>query len=111
MARESSTALPQSSAFTSLEPQGAKGEVVKRATKLLAKAIRHGGDEAAKVVRYLDKDAAKAFKKYAKSIADDLDRIAKIPDVTTRIVKENSITFYETALVYGEGLPCRLPML
>lgn len=70
------------------DPSGAKGELVKQATKLLATAIRRGGHEAAKILKYLDKDAAKAFKKHSGTIARHLDRIAKIPDLTTRIVKE-----------------------
>lgn len=62
-----------------VETRGVRGKVVKEAAKRLASAIRRGGDEVTRIIRYLDKGAAQYFKKYSGEIADELDRIAKIP--------------------------------
>jgi hypothetical protein len=72
------------------EAQGVKGKVVADATKLLAAAIRHGGEKMVRVLSYLDGAAAVTFKRYSGNIANELDRIAKISDLTTHIVKERS---------------------
>ncbi|WP_428265657.1 hypothetical protein [Haliangium sp.] len=84
-------------------PSGARGEIVKHAAMLLADAIRHGGDEAAEVLKHLDKGAAKAFRKHSGTIANALDKIALIPDLTTQIVKEKLLSFLRNVLKLQGG--------
>lgn len=80
-----------------LSPVGATDEVqasalggllTKLAIQFLAESIRKGGPVVKQVIEVLDKRAAEVFKQRADEIADELDRIAEIPGVTTRIVKE-----------------------
>lgn len=55
------------------------------------------------VIERLDKPAARAFKKHSRDIADELDKIAKIPDLTTRIVKEKLYYFLHGTLGLSGG--------
>jgi len=82
---------------------GIKSFFVKKAVKLLATAIRHGGDIVKEIIRHVDKKAAKAFDKHADEIADELDRIARLPDLTTRIVKEKVYWFCRHELKLSGG--------
>jgi len=84
-------------------PHGVKSLIVRELTEFLALAIRQGGDIAAWIIARLDGSAAKAFRKHARSIADELDRIAQIPDLTTRIVKEKLYYFLRNQLGLSGG--------
>ena len=95
--------LARPSARDEREPSGIKGWLVKQATQLLATAIRHGGDSVAYVLKYLDKKAARTFRTHAKSIARELEKIADIPDLTTRIVKEKLEVFLRVELKVSGG--------
>lgn len=77
--------------------------MVKQAAHLLADAIRYGGKALEYLVRHLDGKAAKVFQKYSKRIANALDDIAEIPDVTVRIVKEKIISFMTNELRINPG--------
>ncbi len=84
-------------------PGGIKGKIVSEATRFLAKTIRHGGKYVSKILRFLDDDAAKAFSRYSKRIAKELDSIARIPDLTTRIVKEKLYYFLKDTVGVSGG--------
>ncbi|SDC06558.1 hypothetical protein [Shouchella lonarensis] len=86
-----------------VEQQGVKGWIAKQAIQLLASAIRNGGKEVSKLVGYLDKGAAKAFNKNSGKIANELDKIAKIPDVTANMVKDKLYTFLTKQLKMKGG--------
>lgn len=72
---------------------GWKSYLMKLATRALAAALRHGGDEVKHIVKYVDRDAAKLVDRYSDEIADALDDIAKIPGLTSNIVKKKLYTF------------------
>ena len=81
--------------------RGAKSFFTKLALKAIAAAFRHGGDEVGYVIKKVDRNAASAAKSHSKQIADALDDIAKIPDVTANVAKDK---LYR-ALVRDVGLP------
>ena len=87
----------------SIERRGWRSVVVRELTELLAKAIRNSGEMASWVIDKLDKKAARAFKKHARSIARELDKIARIPDLTTQIVKEKLYYFLHKELSLSGG--------
>lgn len=75
------------------ETQGVKGAIVKAAVKKIAKALRYGGPILNKLLRYLDPKAASILSKYASRLADKLDYIATIPDLTANMVKDYVFNF------------------
>lgn len=83
--------------------KGVKGKIVSAAVKALAKTIKHGGKYVSKILRYLDDEAATAFDKYSKEIAKELNQIAKIPDLTTVVVKEKLLYFLTGTVGLGGG--------
>jgi len=94
------------------EEHGVKSWMVKKAVRLLADAIRHGGKAVHHVVKFLDDKAARVFHEHSGRIANGLDDIAKIPDIAVHVVKEKIIYFminelsirYGTAQVIGEAI-------
>ncbi|MBT9283392.1 MAG: hypothetical protein KM312_12280 [Hydrogenibacillus schlegelii] len=69
------------------EPQGIRGKVVSFAVRQIAQAIRYGGKELNYIVGFLDRESASILSRYAYQIADRLDYIALIPDLTAEMVK------------------------
>jgi hypothetical protein len=63
------------------------------ATKALAAAFKHGGDEVGLVLKFVDKDAAELVKNNMRAIGDELEDIAKIPDLTSNIIKDKLYHF------------------
>lgn len=102
-ARDCQQQVTVQTAPISIERRGWRSMVVRELTELLAKAIRNGGEMASWVIEKLDKKAARAFKKHARSIAGELDKIAKIPDLTTQIVKEKLYYFLHKELSLSGG--------
>lgn len=86
-----------------VEPQGIKGKVVSFAVRQIAKAIRYGGKELNYIMRFLDKEQASNFSKYAYQIADRLDYISNIPDLTAQMVKEYMFNFLYKDLKFDYG--------
>ncbi|MDQ0416696.1 hypothetical protein J2Z48_000863 [Croceifilum oryzae] len=86
-----------------INQKGVKSYLTKLAAQLLASAIRHGGDLLGKLLKELDDDVAKAFSKNSRSIANYIDEIAEIPDVTTRIIKEKLYYFLVGTLGMNGG--------
>ena len=84
-------------------PAGIRGKIVSGAVRLLAKMIRNGGEYVGKVLRYLDDDAARAFRRHSKDISKELDRIAKLPDLTTEVVKEQLFNFLKNTVGLSGG--------
>lgn len=82
---------------------GLKSFFVKLAVKTLAAAFRHGGDEVALVLKYLDKPAANAAKRYSHEIGDKLGDIAKVPGVSSSIVKKQLYNFLANDLGLSHG--------
>lgn len=67
---------------------GIKSFLVKKAVQLISASFRHGGDLVGEVLKFVDKKAADTAKRHSNDIADELDRIANVPDLTSNIVKE-----------------------
>lgn len=85
------TPLTESSESTARAPAtkaGIKSFLTKKAVQAVAASFRHGGDLVSQVLKFVDKKAADTAKRHSDDIADDLDRIAEIPDLTSGIVKE-----------------------
>lgn len=83
--------------------KGAKSWAVKKAVQLMAKGIRAGNFIVHKIISYLDKKAAEVFRARSYEIAEGLDDIAKIPDLTVRIVKEKITYFMVETLKMNDG--------
>ncbi|MBT9282734.1 MAG: hypothetical protein KM312_08870 [Hydrogenibacillus schlegelii] len=75
------------------EPQGIRGKVVSFAVRQIAQAMRYGGKELSYIVGFLDREAASYLSRYAYQIANQLDYIATIPDLTAEMVKEYIFNF------------------
>jgi hypothetical protein len=91
-----------------VEPQGVKSYLVKKAVKVIAYALRKGGDVLEYIVKWLDKDAAKALSKYSDKIANELDYIATIPDLAVNIVKEKIYYFMINELGLSGGIALQI---
>lgn len=78
----------QSGRDTQPEPHGFKSWLIKKALQYMAAAIRAGNYIVREIISHLDKKAARAFSEHADDIADGLDKIAKIPDLSVSIVRE-----------------------
>lgn len=91
-----------------VKPEGIRGWLVKQATRLLAIAIREGGEEVGWILKYVDADTAKAFYKYSEQIASQLDVIAGIPDLTVSIVKEKIFYFCLNTLKLNGGISLQI---
>ena len=89
-------------------PQGVRSYLTKKAVQLIAAAFRHGGDVLAYVVKWLDDDAAKAVAKNSGRIADALNDIAKIPGLTTNIVREKLYYFLKESLSLSGGVSLQI---
>lgn len=85
------------------EAQGVKSWMAKKAVHLLADAIRHGGKAVHTVIGYLDDKAARVFHKHSGRIADGLDDIARIPDITVNVVGEKILYFMTGQLGISYG--------
>lgn len=85
------------------DPRGVKSWLLREALEYMAAAIRSGNFIIQKIIGYLDKKAAKAFREYADDIADGLDDIAKIPDLTMNIVREKLRYFLTDQLKINHG--------
>lgn len=70
---------------------GVKSAAVKKAVRILAEAIRTGSGIVHRFIGFLDDEAARVFRNYSGRIADELDVIAKISDITVKVVKAKSI--------------------
>ena len=82
---------------------GIKSKIVTKLVKLLASLIRKGSDKVHHIIKYLDDAAADTFRRYSGRIADGLDEIAKIPDLTTRIVREKIYHYMVNELRIASG--------
>ncbi len=71
-----------------IESKGVKGWIVKKAIRVVASAIRYGGRILDYILQFLDRGAKNALSKYANKIADKLDRISTIPDITANMAKD-----------------------
>lgn len=87
-----------------VEPAGAKSALVKAACKTLAAAFRYGGDALEYVLKWVDDDAAEAVAKYSDEIADQLDYISTISDLTVNMVKEYMYNFLVNNLGLSGGI-------
>jgi hypothetical protein len=76
-----------------IETQGIKGWIVKKAIRGVASAIRYGGSVLDYILQFLDRGAKNALSKHANKIADKLDRISTIPDITANMAKEYIYNF------------------
>jgi hypothetical protein len=85
------------------DPQGFKSWLIKEAVALLASAIRKGDYLVELLLSKLDAKAAKAFHKHARRIADGLDDIAQIPDITMTILREKLRYFLTNELRMNPG--------
>jgi len=86
-----------------IKPQGIRGKVVSLAVRQIAKAIRYGGKELDNIIKFLNKNEEKEFSKYAYQIADRLDHISRIPDLTAQMVKEYMFNFLVYELRFNPG--------
>lgn len=108
-ARASATAHGSTMSRTSTaDPQlarasGAKSYLVKLATKLVAASFRHGGDVFNAALKHVDRRAARNARRYSDEVADELDRIAKIPDLTSNMVKRSLFRFLRDDLGLSGG--------
>ncbi|TCP66086.1 hypothetical protein [Baia soyae] len=84
-------------------PNGIRGYLVKLAAEAVAFAIRHGGSVVGELVKFLDGPAAKAFKKHSGTIADKIDDLANIPDVTAEIIKTRLYQFLKGPMDINAG--------
>ncbi|SDZ16094.1 hypothetical protein [Thermoactinomyces sp. DSM 45892] len=82
---------------------GIRGYLVKLAAEAVAFAIRHGGSVVGELVKFLDGPAAKAFKKHSGTIADKIDDLANIPDVTAEIIKTRLYQFLKGPMNMNAG--------
>lgn len=106
---EISTPMSQKSLDSGeVQPEGAKSYLVKQAVKVIASAIRYGGDALEYIVKYIDDDAARALNRYSDQIADKLDYIATIPDLTANIVKDYIFNFMVNNLKIQPGLAMQI---
>lgn len=85
------------------EKTGVKRWAVKKATRALAAGIRAGGRILNQLIGYMDDKAAQIFRKYSDRIADELESIANIPDITVKIVREKIFYFLSGPLNVGHG--------
>lgn len=67
---------------------GIKGYLVKLAANTVSLGIRHGGAAVGQILKHADAKAAKAFKKNSGYIADKIDEIAELPDVTAHMISD-----------------------
>ncbi|AYB38187.1 hypothetical protein [Brevibacillus laterosporus] len=90
-----------------VQPQGWKSDVSKHVVKNAAAVIRNGGKLLEEAIYYLSKDAAKAFGKHSKKMADFIDGIAKKMDEVEKIAStyiRNQLRIYlenNTSLSHG----------
>ncbi|MED3603426.1 hypothetical protein P4472_16470 [Bacillus subtilis] len=84
--------------------QGIKGKIVSAAVRALAQGIRSGSWVVSKIIGWLDEGAAKAFRKHADDIADELDYIAKIPDLAVDTVRKKLYNYLVNDLELGDAL-------
>lgn len=84
-------------------PQGVKSWLIKQALELIATGIRKGGRVVQELMSFMDASAAKAFRKHARDIADALDDIARIPDLSRRVVKDKLRVFLTKTLELNHG--------
>lgn len=82
---------------------GVKSWAVKKATRALAKGIRAGGRFFHQLIGELDAKAATFFRKHSNRIADELESIATIPDLTLIIVTEKISYFMTNVLKANPG--------
>ncbi|WP_316274774.1 hypothetical protein [Bacillus halotolerans] len=83
--------------------QGIKGKIVSAAVRALAQGIRSGSWVVSKIIGWLDEGAAKAFRKHADDIADELDYIAKIPDLAVDTVRKKLYNYLVNDLELDSG--------
>lgn len=81
------------------EEMGAKSSAVKMATLALAQGIRSGSRIFHRLIGYMDGKAARVFRKYSSRLADELDSIANIPDITVIVVREKIFYFMTNTLI------------
>jgi hypothetical protein len=82
---------------------GVKSLAVKKAVLAMVKGIRKGDRISNKLIGHLDNAALKAFRQHSGRIADGLEKISEIPDLTVKIVKEKSVNFMTRELKLGGG--------
>ncbi len=71
-----------------IQTQGIKGWIVKKAIRTVSSAIRYGGRALDYILQFLDRGAKSVLSKHANKIADKLDKIATIPDITANMAKD-----------------------
>ncbi|MCF6095361.1 hypothetical protein L1765_15500 [Microaerobacter geothermalis] len=86
-----------------VQPQGIKSTIVNIAVNTVASALRYGGPALEYIVGFLDKKAAASLSKNANKIADKLDYIAEIPDLTSNMVKTYVYNFLRNDLKISGG--------
>lgn len=73
------------------QPAGLKGWFVSQGLRGIAGGIRNGADDFIRLAgNWLDDGATTALRQNSTRIADVLDDISDIPDLTTRVVKERA---------------------
>lgn len=70
------------------QTQGFRGYLVKLAAEAVSYGIRHGGEAVGYILKHADAKAAKAFRKNSGYIADKIEEIASLPDVTALTIKK-----------------------
>ena len=88
---------------TSPSPTGVKSWLIKQALELIAMGIRKGSRVVQELVSYMDDAAARAFRKHSRAIADTLDDIVQIPDLSRRVVKDKLRYFLTHTLELNPG--------
>ncbi|MGZ6502072.1 MAG: hypothetical protein ACXVC1_03925 [Tumebacillaceae bacterium] len=88
-----------------VETSGVKSFFVKLAIHSLTWSIRHGESIVERVLlKYADKKSASTFYRYASTIAEKLDQLAELPDITAEIAKTKLYSFMVGTLGINGGV-------